>query len=219
MNLHNWNSVKQYINSSAVRFSGTFVENASTGKFPADAFSLGQLCSKIWLLETLREQQVEVNKVAVLGAWICTIAEPLCDLFPSISRIYGIDCDSTSVELSDLFNNLLVQQDWRYKGVVADVDLLFMNNLIMDISGTLVEDKPDTVINTSCEHMSTEWFDTVDADQLVIIQSNNNAEFTGHINTCKDLDDFCSKYQLSKLLYAGEMNLPVYTRYMAIGYK
>ena len=41
---------------------------------------------------------------------------------------------------------------------------------------------PDWIINTSCEHMSTLWYDSVDSGQLIIMQTNNLEEFDGHIN-------------------------------------
>ena len=82
-----------------------------------------------------------------------------------------------------------------------------------------ITDSPDTIINTSCEHMSTLWYDSVDSDQLIIMQTNNSPEFEGHINICESIDDMINKYPLSNTLYIGELITPAYTRYMQIGYK
>ena len=85
--------------------------------------------------------------------------------------------------------------------------------------GELINVKPDWIINTSCEHMSTLWYDSVDNDQLIIMQTNNSEEFEGHVNTCKDVKEMQEKYPLSKTLYVGELVTPAYTRFMQIGYK
>ena len=73
--------------------------------------------------------------------------------------------------------------------------------------------------STSCEHMSTLWFDAVDSDQLVIMQTNNSEEFDGHINPCYTVKEMQEKYPLTNVLYIGELVTPAYTRYMQIGYK
>ena len=84
---------------------------------------------------------------------------------------------------------------------------------------TVLDLKPDWIINTSCEHMDNTWFNTVDYDQLLIIQSNNSEEFEGHINTCDNLDEFNNKYPLKTEYMCGEMITPAYTRFMKIGFK
>ena len=67
--------------------------------------------------------------------------------------------------------------------------------------------------------MDNNWFNTVDEDQLIIIQSNNSEEFEGHINTCDNLDEFILKYPMKTQLMCGELATPAYTRYMQIGFK
>ena len=83
----------------------------------------------------------------------------------------------------------------------------------------VLENKPDWIINTSCEHMSTLWFDAVDNDQLVIMQTNNSEEFDGHINPCYNVKEMQEKYPLTNIVYIGELVTPAYTRYMQIVYK
>ena len=67
--------------------------------------------------------------------------------------------------------------------------------------------------------MSTLWYDSVDSDQLIIMQTNNSEEFEGHINTCEDVKEMQEKYPLSQTHYVGELITPAYTRFMQIGYK
>ena len=67
--------------------------------------------------------------------------------------------------------------------------------------------------------MSTLWYDTVDSDQLIVMQTNNSQEFDGHINPCYTLDEMQEKYPLRETLFIGALETPAYTRYMQIGYK
>jgi hypothetical protein len=67
--------------------------------------------------------------------------------------------------------------------------------------------------------MSTLWYDSVDSDQLIVMQTNDSEEFEGHINTCNSTGEMQDKYPLSQTFYVGELVTPAYTRYMQIGYK
>ena len=67
--------------------------------------------------------------------------------------------------------------------------------------------------------MTNEWFDTVASDQLIIMQTNNSDEYDDHINTCSSVEEMQERYPLSRTLYAGELQIPVYSRFMQIGYK
>ena len=137
----------------------------------------------------------------------------------NILRLYGIDTDAEAIEKSEKLNRQFVQDEWKYKGVVHDVDLLDCGKMEFQTGGELIQCKPNWIINTSCEHMSTLWYDSVDSDQLIIMQTNNSEEFEGHVNTCKDVKEMQEKYPLSKILYVGELVTPAYTRFMQIGYK
>ena len=66
--------------------------------------------------------------------------------------------------------------------------------------------------------MTTEWFDTVSDNTLIVMQTNNSKEFEGHINTVSSQEEMCELYPMTSD-YCGELQTPVYTRYMQIGYK
>ena len=85
----------------------------------------------------------------------------------------------------------------------------------------LCQEVPDTIINTSCEHIEkfTEWFSAIPEDKLVAIQSNNYFEIDDHVNCVNNLDQFKQQAPLSNIIYEGELVLEKYTRYMLIGYK
>ncbi len=219
--LNNWKEVTQYIDNGFWQPTPSYFEHIvqHNSYYPNHAFSKGQLASKSWLLEKLYHNTEKNNPtVAILGSWIGALVEPLHRHF-EIERIYGIDTDADAIEKSEKLNQKFVQDSWKYKGVVHDVDMLDCDNMQFETGGELITVKPDWIINTSCEHMSTLWFDAVDSDQLVIMQTNNSEEFDGHINPCYTVKEMQEKYPLTNVLYIGELVTPAYTRYMQIGYK
>jgi hypothetical protein len=188
--------------------------------YPAHAFSKGQLASKSWLLDELYQLGALPFQpvIAVLGCWIGSL-NPFLQQHFAPDRVYGIDQDADSIQKSEKLNQQYVMNNWSYKGVVHDVDLLDCAYMQFETGGELINTKPEWIINTSCEHMSTGWFDSVDTDQLIIMQTNNSTEFDGHINVCYTIQEMQEKYPLSNTLYIGEMTTPAYTRFMQIGYK
>ena len=222
--LKSWKEVTEYIDNGFWQPTPSYFEHIvqHNSYYPNHAFSKGQLASKSWLLEKLHKinwrHQPKSDIVVILGSWIGAMVEPLHKTF-DIERIYGIDTDATAIEKSEKLNQKFVQDKWKYKGVVHNVDLLECDNMQFETSGELINCKPNWIINTSCEHMSTLWYDTVDNDQLIIMQTNNSEEFDGHINPCYTLDEMQEKYPLSNTLYFGALETPAYTRFMQIGYK
>jgi len=53
----------------------------------------------------------------------------------------------------------------------------------------------------------------------LVVQSNNNYEHEEHINCVSSLEEFAEQTPMSIVLYAGELKLKNYTRFMRIGYK
>lgn len=221
ISLKSWKEVTEYIDNGFWQPTPSYFEHIvqHNNYYPNHAFSKGQLASKSWLLEHLYyNTEKNYQTVAILGSWIGALVEPLHKHFP-LERIYGIDSDADAIEKSEKLNQKFVQNDWKYKGVVHDVDMLDCDNMNFETGGELITVKPDWIINTSCEHMSTLWFDSVDKDQLIVMQTNNSDKFDGHINPCYTQKEMQAKYPLSETLYVGALETPAYTRYMQIGYK
>jgi hypothetical protein len=224
--LNNWKEVTEYIDKGFWQPTPSYFEHIVQhgNYYPQHAFSKGQLASKSWLLEKLSNvylYDLPLHRdpvVAILGSWIGALVEPLHKNI-EIERIYGIDTDAEAIEKSEKLNRQFVQDEWKYKGVVHDVDLLDCGEMEFQTSGELINVKPNWIINTSCEHMSTLWYDSVDSDQLIVMQTNDSEEFEGHINTCNSTGEMQDKYPLSQTFYVGELVTPAYTRYMQIGYK
>ena len=82
-----------------------------------------------------------------------------------------------------------------------------------------VTSNADIVINTSCEHITQlqydDWLSNIPESSLVLVQSNNY-EILEHIRIANNLDEFKEQSKLNAL-WSGELELPLYTRYMVIG--
>jgi hypothetical protein len=216
--LNDWDEVDQYIDKT-LSIPASYFCKSNDAKYPRLAFTAGQIASKAWLLKELYPILTHpVKNCAIIGSWIGTLV-PLLHRKFIIDRIYGIDCDKQSVDLSEEFNHQYVQDGWKYKGVVMDIQYQFTNWLQFETGGELIQVKPDLVINTSCEHMNTDWFDSADSDQLIVMQTNNYHDWHEHTNTLNSIQEMQNMYKLSKTLYAGSLELPVYTRFMQIGFK
>ena len=165
--LNNWQEVTDYIDNGFWQPTPSYFEHIVQhgNYYPQHAFSKGQLASKSWLLKEVHHTYPKIPNltVAILGSWIGALVEPLHKSI-SIERIYGIDSDATAIDKSERLNRQFVQDSWKYKGVVHDVDLLDCGEMEFQTSGELINVKPDWIINTSCEHMSTLWYDSVDSD-------------------------------------------------------
>ncbi len=223
--LKEWSDVLAYIDSNRYQIPMSTIEYLMqhANQYPKTAYSKGQLASKSWLLQEL--PKVPLSKepinctVGIVGSWIGTLVQPLLEDYPfRIERVYGFDMDPSAIELSEKLNNQYVMDNWRYKGVVVDVNTLDFSNLQFETGNELINTKLDVIINTSCEHMNMDWFDSVDKDTLIVMQTNNSKHFEGHINTCSDIEEMAIKYPMH-YMYRGELQTPVYTRYMQIGYK
>ena len=222
INLNTWNEVEYYIDNSYLHIPPSYFERAVMDRrYPRDAFSKGQLASKGWLLEELSniKDLPEDMTIALLGCWIGAIVEPLLISTIPIERIYGLDIDAQSIELAEKFNQKHVANNWKFKGVVADASILDCNHMEFETGGELIKVSPECIINTSCEHMGTEWFESAGSDQLIVMQTNNSPDFEGHINPVASLNEMEALYPLRKSMYSGQLVTPSYTRFMQIGYK
>lgn len=219
-----WEQVADWATQNQHTFPNLFVNQIhklAQGRYPADAFTLGQLASKIWLTSVIYDQIGEIGiakDIAYLGCWLAPLATFLSAAF-NASRILGFDSDPDAIAMADDFNSDYVKDNWRFKGVVSDINIMNWGSPEFVIDGELITDfVPDVIVNTSSEHMSDDWFLTTSKDTLVIMQSNNSSRYQGHINCVDSIEHMQSQYPMRDIVYAGEMISPAYTRYMQIGY-
>tara|TARA_B100000959_G_scaffold114569_1_gene120780 strand:- start:6157 stop:7731 length:1575 start_codon:yes stop_codon:yes gene_type:complete len=189
-----------------------------------DAFTQGQLRSKLWLLKHLRD--MNLGTVFICAGWYGTLARAMFENERiHFDKIRSFDIDPKCAEVADTINRFWVKDAWQYKSSTLDIhDLNYTNAKykVKKADGTYEEliDKPNTIINTSCEHIEnfTDWFNLIPAGKLVALQSNNYFEIQDHVNCVNSLDEFKQQTPLSNIIYEGELKLEKYTRYMIIGY-
>jgi len=188
-----------------------------------DFFSRGQVQSKKWLIEELNTviSGTELGNVAILGAWYNFMAHMLFKSF-DIDKMYSVDIDSSVVKHINNMYKYEVSRDILVP-ITADVTSAKWHDnditvIIPDVGPTALKDI-DMIINTSCEHMSDEWFNNLPDGMLVVLQTNNYFDNVQHSNCVADIDAVKSKYKMTKVLYDGVLSTQLYDRYMLIGIK
>lgn len=177
-----------------------------------DAFWSGQFKSKEWLIKALTQtcaQHLVSSKpvgIEIHGGWVGVLASMLFQSSMPIKRITSIDIDPTCEPIATMMNKG-EEIAGRFKAMTGD-----MCNLISFV---------DVVINTSCEHITQEqyeiWLGKRTKNQLLVLQSNNY-KIDEHIRIANSLEDFKKQCNID-VIWSGELELPLYTRYMVIGKK
>ena len=198
-------------------------------KFPdsetamVDAFSLGQLKSKLWLIENLPNN---LGLVFICAGWYGTLASLMFDRArDKFDKIRSFDIDSSCAGVADTINRPWVMDGWQFKASTMDLhDMTYpVEHTTYRADGSSVElcEMPDTIINTSCEHIYnfTEWFNKIPEGTILILQSNDFFDIEEHVNCSVDLDDFDKMIPMQDTLYLDELPLPLYSRFMKIGRK
>jgi len=198
-------------------------------KFPqsetamVDAFSLGQLKSKLWLIEHLPDN---LGTVFICAGWYGTLAALMFEkAIDKFEKIRSFDIDRSCASVADTMNRPWVMNGWQFKASTLDIlDMDFpTTHTTYRSNGTSLEltEMPDTIINTSCEHIKNfaEWYDKIPDGKLVVLQSNNFYEVEEHVNCVDSIDSFKEMASMSTLIYSGELELEKYSRYMLIGKK
>jgi hypothetical protein len=172
-----------------------------------DAFWSGQLKSKEWLIEALSMQysvKDDPVSIEIHGGWVGVLASMLFQSKIPIKRIYSLDIDPTCEPIATMMNKGEEIQG-RFQAMTGD-----MCNLISFV---------DVVINTSCEHITQEqyatWIGKRTKDQLLVLQSNNY-DIPEHVRTAESIEEFKEQSGIN-VLWAGELELPLYKRFMIIG--
>lgn len=212
--------------SAEESFSGIFRLLSERSPY-TDAFAYGQLDSKKWLVD----EAVKVwgktwgETVFVLAGWVGLLPRMMYDQKVQTTKIRSFDQDAQANEASEIVNQFEVQKDWAYKSSTLDITKMMYPTtytvLRKDGSVCDMEDAPDVVINTSCEHIKDirKWWDQIPKGTRVILQSNDGFHIPEHVACFKSLHDFSQAMGLSRIDYAGEKDLPEFKRFMLIGEK
>ena len=122
-----------------------------------------------------------------------------------VKSIRSIDIDATCGPIATMMNKGEEIQG-KFRAVTADM--------------CTVRSDADVIINTSCEHITQDQFDLwksgMPHNSLLVLQSNDY-NIPEHVRTAKDLEEFRKQCDIN-VIWSGEMQLPMYTRFMVMGY-
>ena len=169
-----------------------------------DAFWSGQIKSKEWLIESLRPLVTKEVTVDIHGGWVGVLASMLFQSGLPISKIRSIDIDHHVQDTANTMNKG-EEIEGKFTALLANMCDIQANS--------------DVIINTSCEHISQSQFDQWLANRipssLLVLQSNNYL-IDEHVRIAHSLGEFVDQSNIN-VLWSGELELPLYTRYMLIG--
>jgi hypothetical protein len=194
-----------------------------------DALSKGQLFSKLWLIEEVKKLELNLGTVFVCAGWYGTLSALIMkDGSIDFKCFRSFDIDPTCESIADQLNKTAVTEDWKFKSTTLDIfDINYTQHPFQcwsKVNSRMsfpVETIPDTIINTSCDHISpfSKWWDLIPENKLVILQNNNSKIDDDHVNIINNIDEMKKQAPMSKILYEGVLILPDYTRFMLIGVK
>ena len=219
-----WPILDRYVDTQfTAAFKNFFVNETEIWN---DCFSRGQLESKLWLVNELDKLDVELGTVFLCAGWYATLAVMLFESNIKLDNVRSFDIDPSCVDIAEVFNKPWVMKDWKFKSSIQDIyDINYNQHTYAvkrsDGSKVNLTDSPNTVINTSCEHIENfeEWYAKIPTGKLVVLQSNNYYEVQEHVNCVSSIEEFAVKAPMNNILYSGELELPKYKRFMLIGYK
>ena len=169
-----------------------------------DAFWSGQLKSKEWLITNLRKNVNKFVSIDIHGGWVGVLASMLFQSDIYITNIRSVDIDPTCEPIATMMNKK-EEMAGKFRAVTADM--------------CAIRSDADVVINTSCEHITQEqydlWLSGMPYNTLLVLQSNNY-DIPEHVRIANDLDEFKTQSKIN-VLWAGELELPLYKRFMIIG--
>ena len=170
-----------------------------------DAFWSGQLKSKEWLINNLRKNVNKFVSIDIHGGWVGVLASMLFQSDIYINSIRSIDIDPACEPIATMMNK---QEEiaGKFRAVTADM--------------CAIRSDADVIINTSCEHITQDqydlWLSGHPQNSLLVLQSNNY-NIPEHVRIANDLEEFKTQCGLGKVLWSGELELPLYKRFMIIG--
>jgi hypothetical protein len=169
-----------------------------------DAFWAGQIKSKEWLIENLKPFVKDYVDIEIYGGWVGTLASLLFQSEIPINKILNIDIDPVCEPIAHMMNK---QEEiaGRFKAVTSDMCNMFSS--------------ADVIINTSCEHLTQPQYDLwLSRMKGLLVLQGNNYDIPEHVRTSSNLQEFKQQCRMKFVLWEGEFETPLYTRYMIIGH-
>jgi len=169
-----------------------------------DAFWQGQMRSKEWLIDCLGKHIHRSVRIDIHGGWVGVLASMLFQSNIPTHYICSVDLDPTCEPIATMMNKI-EEQDGKFRAITSDM-------CSVPVHG-------DVIINTSCEHITQEqyetWLSRMPKDSLLVLQSNNY-KIDEHVRIANNLSEFENQSHLN-VIWSGEIQLQLYKRFMIIG--
>ena len=175
-----------------------------------ESFWKGQINSKVWLIEQLKKlPRAHSMDILICGGWYGVMATLLFNSDLYVNRITSIDIDSKCENTANTMNKQY-EIAGRFRAVTQDM-MTYKDY-----------DEYDMIINTVCEHLTTEqyneWLNLIPKDKIIVLQSNDYV-IPEHVNPMKDLNQFVSQSKLYPIVEPSELQTEKYKRFMIVGKK
>lgn len=182
------------------------IRNSKDPHRTLESFWKGQIKSKLWLIKNLRKQINAVVSIDIHGGWNGVLASLLFQSSIYTKHICSLDIDPSCEETAKTINKL-EEMSGKFTAVTADM--------------CITASTADVIINTSCEHITQEqyeqWLLLQPESSLIVLQSNDY-DILEHVRIAQSLEEFKQQSNLN-VIWAGELELPLYKRWMIIGYR
>ena len=213
---------KDILDGLAVLYEDPFIRDIRDTilRFPDSALGTAlnkkQTACKKWALEELAKAcGPKFTHVHILAGWYGLLGAMMLHRSEfSIEKLTVIDRDEACEPVA-LSLNATAAAAGRFAFMAHDLYSLDYGALPEGL------EMPDLIVNTSSEHLADfdSWYAKLPNDVLLLLQSNDYRVIPEHVNCVSTLDEFEAQTPMSDRLYAGELSLPKYTRFMVIGYK
>lgn len=173
---------------------------ALVNDFDSDAFSAGQIQSKLWLAQRLEDALLDEMptdtssgyRILILAGWygVTNLLLRTRTRVP-IEYVCSVDLDPACKVMSEKINNA-----WSWRGEFASI--------VYDINHfDYTKNEFNVVINTSVEHLaSDEWYYNIPKGTLVCLQASN-MDHDDHVNKINNARELIEKYPMGEVIYDG----------------
>lgn len=215
------------------------VENDPTSEtFPVhkDAFSSGQVGSKLWLCEELerillaRVKKTSGDVVWIYGGWNGVLGFLLLSRGKVPMTVRSFDADPACEQIANTLCENWVWREWQFRAFTKDCNELSPSTgdaVTAGDAGASGDFKaefgppPSIVINTSVEHFDRDdWFQKIPSGTLVALQAAD-FDHDGAVSVFKSERALSERYPLKEKLFSGEMKFDYsswsFRRFMTIG--
>lgn len=198
-----------------------------------DAFSSGQVGSKIWLAQLLEKLapaygHAGPHTIWIYGGWQGVLGFLLLSRQGAggdfhIERVRSFDLDAEATEIANTLNENWVWREWQFRAFTADCNTILCrresaaDGQSVDQDGDVIVPSnetfgplPSIVINTSVEHFSDRaWFDRIPKGTIVALQASDFDHDGVALDRAEEFKSdaaFAAAYPIGDLWFSGSLS-------------